>query len=79
MAELMTASQPASDPAVQAEVDQHYRWVARYWTPSAQTYRNLGQLYVDDPRFRADYERITEGLAAFQRDAMTTYANERLS
>jgi hypothetical protein len=60
-------------------MDQHYRWVARYWTPSAEAYRNLGQMYVDDLRFRANYERITEGLAAFQRDAMTTYANERLS
>jgi DNA-binding transcriptional MerR regulator len=79
MAELMTAGRASGDPTVQAEVDQHYRWVARYWTPSAEAYRNLAQLYVDDPRFRANYERITEGLAAFQRDAMTTYANERLS
>ena len=79
MAELMTAGRAPADPAVQAEVDQHYRWVARFWAPSAEAYRNLGQLYVDDHRFRANYERITEGLATFQRDAMTFYADERLS
>src|SRR5580693_5344454 len=73
MAELMTAGQPAADPEVQAEVDRHYRWVARYWTPTAQAYRGLGQLYVDDERFRARYEQIAPGLAAYQRDAMTVY------
>jgi DNA-binding transcriptional MerR regulator len=79
MAELMTAGQPAADPEVQAEVDRHYRWVARYWTPTAQAYRGLGQLYVDDERFRARYEQIAPGLAAYQRDAMTIYARDRLS
>jgi hypothetical protein len=53
--------------------------VARYWTPTAEGYRNLGQLYVDDDRFRASYERITPGLAAYQRDAMAVYASARLS
>jgi DNA-binding transcriptional MerR regulator len=78
MAELMTAGKPAADPEVQAEVDQHYRYVARYWVPSAEAYRNLGQLYVDDERFRGSYEKITVGLAAYQRDAMAVYAGERL-
>jgi MerR family transcriptional regulator, thiopeptide resistance regulator len=79
MAELMTAGQPATAPEVQAEVDQHYRYVARYWSPGAQAYCNLSQLYVDDERFRANYEKITSGLAVYQRDAMTVYARERLS
>ena len=79
MAELMTAGQPAADPEVQAEVDRHYRWVARYWTPTAQAYRGLGQLYMDDERFRGRYEQIAPGLAAYQRDAMTVYARDRLS
>jgi DNA-binding transcriptional MerR regulator len=79
MAELMTAGQAAADPEVQAEADQHYRWVARHWTPTAQAYRNLGQLYVDDERFRARYEQIAPGLAAYQRDAMTVYARDRLN
>ncbi|HEY0716229.1 MAG TPA: TipAS antibiotic-recognition domain-containing protein [Streptosporangiaceae bacterium] len=79
MAELRAAGKPPGDPEVQAEVGQHYRWVARYWTPSAQAYRDLGQLYVDDERFRASYERVTAGLASYQRDAMDIYAGERLS
>jgi DNA-binding transcriptional MerR regulator len=79
MAELMAAGKPPGDPEVQAEVEGHYRWVARYWTPSAQAYRNLGRMYADDGRFRASYERVTAGLASYQRDAMDVYAGERLS
>ena len=45
----------------------------------AEAYRNLGRMYVDDERFRANYEKITEGLAAYQRDAVAVYARERLS
>jgi MerR family transcriptional regulator, thiopeptide resistance regulator len=78
MAELMAAGKPPADPEVQSEVDQHCRWVARHWTPSAEAYRGLGQLYVGDERFRASYEQITPGLAAYQRDAMAIYARERL-
>jgi hypothetical protein len=36
-------------------------------------------MYVDDERFRASYERVTAGLAVYQRDAMDVYAGERLS
>jgi MerR family transcriptional regulator, thiopeptide resistance regulator len=79
MAELMTAGKPAADPEVQAEIEWHYCWVAPYWTPTAQAYRALGQLYVDDERFRARYEQIAPGLAAYQRDAMTVYARDHLS
>jgi MerR family transcriptional regulator, thiopeptide resistance regulator len=79
VAELMTAGQPAAASEVQAEVDQHYRSVAQYWTPTAEGYRGRGQLYVDDERFRARYEQIAPGLAAYQRDAMTIYARDRLS
>jgi hypothetical protein len=79
LAELMAAGKPAGDTAVQAEVDWHYRWVSRFWVPNAEAYRNLGRMYVDDERFRANYEKITEGLAAYQRDAMAVYARERLS
>jgi MerR family transcriptional regulator, thiopeptide resistance regulator len=79
LAELMAAGKPAGDAEVQAEVDWHYRWVSRFWTPNAEAYRNLGRMHADDERFRANYEKITEGLAAYQRDAMAVYARERLS
>ncbi|MER6102193.1 MerR family transcriptional regulator [Streptomyces sp. NPDC001832] len=79
MAEFMVAATPVADPAVQAEVDAHYQGVCRFWTPCAAAYKGLGQTYVDDPRFRTNFDRIADGLAAYQRDAMALYANARLS
>ncbi|MBY8879922.1 MerR family transcriptional regulator [Actinacidiphila acidipaludis] len=79
MAEFMVAGTPVADPAVQAEVDAHYQGVCRFWTPCAAAYKGLGQTYLDDPRFRGNFDAIAEGLAGYQRDAMAVYADTRLS
>ncbi|MEV4441215.1 MerR family transcriptional regulator [Streptomyces sp. NPDC049577] len=79
LAEHMVAGTPVGDPAVQAEIDAHYQGICRFWTPNACAYKGLGRTYVDDPRFRENYDRIADGLAEYQRDAMAFYADERLS
>ncbi|HZE32399.1 MAG TPA: TipAS antibiotic-recognition domain-containing protein [Actinoallomurus sp.] len=79
MADFMAAGASADDPVVQAEVDVHYQSVRRFWTPCAAAYKGLGQTYVDDPRFKVNYDKIAEGLAEYQRDAMVVYADARLS
>jgi DNA-binding transcriptional MerR regulator len=78
MAEFMAAGTPVDDPAVLAETDRHYRFIARFWTPDAAAYKCLGLMYVDDERFTATYDRIAVGLAAYYRDAMAAYADARL-
>ncbi|MEU4513370.1 TipAS antibiotic-recognition domain-containing protein [Nonomuraea wenchangensis] len=40
---------------------------------------HLGRMQFDDERFRENYERIADGLAAYMRDAMAAYAHARLS
>jgi MerR family transcriptional regulator, thiopeptide resistance regulator len=79
MAEAMAAGAPVTDPAVQAEVDAHYRGICRMWTPNATAFTALGQTYVDDAQWRAAYDQVAIGLAAYQRDAMAAYADARLS
>ncbi|MFF3745228.1 MerR family transcriptional regulator [Streptomyces kronopolitis] len=79
LAEHMVAGTPVADPAVQAEIDTHYRGICRFWTPNACGYKGLGRTYVEDPRFRTNFDKIAEGLAAYQRDAMDVYADARLS
>ncbi|MGG2460739.1 MerR family transcriptional regulator [Streptomyces sp. RGM 3693] len=79
MAEFMVAGTPVADPVVQAEVDAHYQGVCRFWTPCAAAYKGLGQTYADDPQFRTNFDRIADGLAVYQRDAMAVYADARLS
>jgi hypothetical protein len=49
------------------------------WTPNAAAFTNLGRMYVDDERFRATYDRVAPGVAAYFRDAMAVYATQRLA
>ncbi|MFE7311908.1 MerR family transcriptional regulator [Streptomyces sp. NPDC057555] len=79
MAEFMVAGTPVADPAVQTEVDAHYRGVCRFWTPNKEAYEGLAQRYADDPQMRANFDKIAEGLAGYQREAMIVYAGARLS
>jgi DNA-binding transcriptional MerR regulator len=79
MAELMAVGTDVGDVAVQTEVDAAYQIICKMWTPNAVAFKNLGQMYVDDPRFTASYDRIAPGLAAYYRDAMASYADTRLS
>lgn len=48
----------------------------RFYDCSYEMYRNLGKMYVADPRFTANYEKVKSGLAQFMCDAIAYYANE---
>jgi MerR family transcriptional regulator, thiopeptide resistance regulator len=69
----------ADDPRVQETVAKHYEGVCRFWTPSAEAYRGLGEMYVADERFRQYYDKYGEGTAEFVRDAIGAYARRELS
>ena len=73
-AALLDAAVAADDPRTQAVTADHYRWVCQFWTPDADAFAGLGDLYVDHPDFRARYDAVRPGLAGYVRDAMTTYA-----
>ncbi len=70
---------PVDDPEVQALVSRHYKWVCTFWTPNAEAYQGLGQLYTDNPEFRANYDKYRVGLADFMREAMKYYAEHELT
>lgn len=78
MAELMAAGASVDDEAVQQEMHTHYVGMCRLWTPDARSFRCVGQMYVDDERFTATYDKIAVGLAGYYRDAMAVYADTRL-
>ncbi|WP_028925091.1 MerR family transcriptional regulator [Pseudonocardia acaciae] len=71
---------PDGDEA-QEITQRQYEWITDGWRgtrPTAEQFAGLGQLYVDDPRFTANYDRHGDGTAAFVRDAMKAYAERRL-
>lgn len=63
---------------VQEVVAQHYEWVSLFWTPTADTYRGLTQMYVEDERFRRNYDEVAPGAAVLLRDAAAVWAAANL-
>lgn len=73
LAEAFKTGDPAGELAQKA-VDLHRRWLTFYWDHySKEAHAGLGQMYVDDPRFRAYYDQQQPGTAAFLRDAILIY------
>ena len=79
VAELMRAGEAPGSAAVLAVIADHHRMVSAHWTPNRESYRGLGRLYVDDPRFRDRYEAVAPGLAEYYRDAISAYADQHLA
>ena len=61
--------------AEQAALEQELAAALERWFYSCgyEMHRELGDLYVNDPRFEAHYTKVAPGLAAYLRDAI--YAN----
>lgn len=57
-------------PEARACVDAWRKHMDHFWTPSNSQLLNLANTYVDDPRFRANFDRIDPRLAVFVREAV---------
>ncbi len=60
---------PAS-PRTQELIAQHYESLRTFYDPSPELYRGLGEMYVEDPRFRAYFEKYDSRMPEFMREAM---------
>ncbi|MFF8377895.1 MerR family transcriptional regulator [Streptomyces sp. NPDC015661] len=80
LAELMAAGLPAAAEPVQAETEAQYRALTelRGGSVSVEEFRALGRSCVENEQWRAAYEAIAPGLAAYQRDAIEAYATSGL-
>ncbi|WP_407269427.1 MerR family transcriptional regulator [Radiobacillus sp. PE A8.2] len=64
---------PASEIA-QKTADLHRQWLSFSWDKySKEAHAGLAQMYVDDERFTAYYDKQRPGMAAFLRDAILIY------
>ncbi|MFF9077522.1 MerR family transcriptional regulator [Streptomyces sp. NPDC014872] len=79
LAELMAAGIPVDAEPAQDEIDAQYRTLSEMRAASADEFRAIGRACVDNEVWRAAYEAIAPGLAAYQRDAIEAYATHRLS
>lgn len=64
---------PAGELAQKA-ADLHKQWLTFYWDSySKEAHAGLAQMYVDDERFKAYYDKEQSGIAEFLRDAVFIY------
>jgi MerR family transcriptional regulator, thiopeptide resistance regulator len=66
---------PPNSPEVQEAVARWHKHMKYFYDPSIERMRGLGQMYVDDPRFHAMYEKVRKGLALFMKQAIDVYCN----
>ena len=67
---------PASAEA-QAAVARWRRHIEYFWTPNEQQLLGLVDGYNNDPRFRANFDKLSPELAEFMREAVRIYVEKR--
>ncbi|NLY89444.1 MAG: MerR family transcriptional regulator [Firmicutes bacterium] len=66
---------PADSEEALAAIEEWYLFLNKMGDYSLEAFKNLGEMYVDDPRFTENIDKFGEGLAKFMRDAMAVYAD----
>ncbi|EUJ50974.1 MerR family transcriptional regulator [Paenilisteria rocourtiae] len=67
----------AAGEEAQAVAAMHKEWLSAYWdTYSKEAHAGLAQMYVDDERFTAYYDKKQPGSAAFLRDAIVIFTSK---
>lgn len=71
--EAMKTGDPAGEPAQKA-ADLHRQWLCYFWDKyTREAHAGVAQMYVEDERFTAFYDKEQPGTAAFLRDAILIY------
>ena len=79
LARLKAEGLAVTDTAVQEAVAAHYRLVSLAWTPNREAYEGLGEMYLNDERFRRNIGGGDDDLVRFLVDAMHVYATNNLA
>ncbi|MED1470193.1 MerR family transcriptional regulator [Bacillus salipaludis] len=73
LSQAFATGEPAGEIAQKA-ANLHKQWLTYYWSEySKEAHAGLAQMYVDDERFKAYYDKDQPGTAEFLRDAIRIY------
>ncbi|WP_429845067.1 MerR family transcriptional regulator [Brevibacillus sp. FIR094] len=76
LAQAFATGDPAHELAQKA-ADLHRQWLSFYWDSySKDAHASVAQMYVEDPRFTAYYDKEQPGVAEFLRDAVVIYTSK---
>jgi DNA-binding transcriptional MerR regulator len=67
----------AENPEVQIIIARWHQHIQNFWSPNDEQLLGLADLYNDDPRFKANYDKIDPKLAGFMREAVKVYLKSR--
>jgi len=75
----MIAAMPkgAGSPEVQAIVGRWRANITHFWTPSLEQLVPLAENYSADPRFKANFDAMSPGLAEFMGEAVRIYVDRQ--
>lgn len=66
----------AKSPEIQKLINRHYNNLRHFYEPNLEMYRGLADMYVDDKRFAAYFEKYHKNLPEFMRDSMHYYCDK---
>lgn len=75
LAEAYRAGAAPSDASAQEAAERHRSAIENFYPCSREMHAGLGRMYVADPRFAANYEKLAEGLTQWVCDTLA-YAAE---
>ncbi|MGF7048468.1 hypothetical protein J2T13_002976 [Paenibacillus sp. DS2015] len=75
---VIEAGLTPNSPQAQQVIAHHFESIKRFYTPSAEVYSSLGDLYVEQADFKKLYDAYHPQLAEFLRDGMKKYAERNL-
>jgi DNA-binding transcriptional MerR regulator len=74
---LLAMPKGAASPEAQACVDGWRHHMEYFWSPNDEQLLGLADLYNDDPRFKANFDKVDPNLAGFVRESVKVYVNGR--
>jgi MerR family transcriptional regulator, thiopeptide resistance regulator len=74
---ILAMPKGAASPEAQACVERWRKHMDYFWTPNLDQLLGLANLYNDDPRFKANFDKVHPDLAEFMRAAVTIYIENR--
>ena len=78
--ETLKSAFDSSDPAgtlAQEACELHKQWLCVYYPRYSKEYHmGLGEMYLADERFKANYEKLAIGCTEFLRDAINVYCKQ---
>ncbi|GIP28104.1 hypothetical protein J23TS9_32340 [Paenibacillus sp. J23TS9] len=78
LTEAIRGGESPESPRVQDIIRQHYESMTQYYTPTADVYRGLGELYVEQPEYKKLFDSYHPRLARFLCEAMRFFADHKL-